>query len=110
MSKYLHTTHRDISWLKQAEELHQLEMRPPFQRNPVWTERQKGFLIDTILNGYPIPEIYMQDITNEGGEKKFVVVDGQQRITACLEFVYGNVVIDPKDSPSFGDLTFDDLT
>ena len=110
MSKYLQTTHRDIAWFKQAEDLHQLEMKPPFQRNPVWTPRQKGFLIDTILNGYPIPELYMQDITNERGEKKYIVVDGQQRITACLDFVGGRITIDTKDSPTFGDLTFDDLT
>lgn len=110
MSKFLQTTHRDIAWFKQAHELHQLEMRPPFQRNPVWTTRQKGFLIDTILNGYPIPEVYMQDIISERGEKQYVVVDGQQRITACLDFIYGIFAIDPKDSPSFGELSFDDLT
>lgn len=110
MSKFLQTTHRDIAWFKQAHELAQLEMRPPFQRNPVWTDRQKGFLMDTILNGYPIPELYMQDIINEGGEKKYIVVDGQQRITACLDFIFGKFSIDSKDSPSFGDLTFDELT
>lgn len=110
MSKFLQTTHRDIAWFKQAHELHQLEMRPPFQRNPVWTDRQKGFLLDTILNGYPIPEIYMQDIINDKGEKKYIVVDGQQRITACLDFIYGSFAIDSKDSPTFGDLTFEELT
>jgi hypothetical protein len=110
MSKFLQTTHRDVAWFKQAHELHQLEMRPPFQRNPVWTDRQKGFLMDTMLNGYPIPEIYMQDIIDEKGDKKYIVVDGQQRITACLDFIYGHFSIDSKDSPSFGDLTFDDLT
>jgi len=109
MSKFLQTTHRDVAWFKQADELNQLEMRPPFQRNPVWTDRQKGFLMDTMLNGYPIPEIYMQDIINEKGEKIYTVVDGQQRITACLDFIYGKFSIDAKDSPSFGDLTFDDL-
>ena len=51
MSKFLQTTHRDIAWFKQAHELGQLEMRPPFQRNPVWTDKQKGYLMDTILTG-----------------------------------------------------------
>lgn len=110
MSKFLQTTHRDIAWFKQAHELHQLQMRPPFQRNPVWTQRQKSFLIDTILNGYPIPEIYMQDIVSENGDKMYVVVDGQQRITACLDFIFNLFSIDTRDSPSFGDLSFDDLT
>ena len=87
MSNVIQTTSRDISWFKQADELHQLQMKPPFQRNLVWTTKQKSFLIDSILNTYPVPELYMQDITNEDGTKQFIVVDGQQRITACLEFI-----------------------
>lgn len=37
-------------------------------------------LIDTILRGYPIPELCMQDIADGAGEEKHYVVDGQQRI------------------------------
>ena len=110
MSNIIQTTHRDVAWFKQAHELKQLQMKPPFQRNLVWTPKQKSFLIDTILNSYPVPELYMQDITNEDGSKVYIVVDGQQRITACLEFINNQFQIDPKDSPSFADSTFDDLT
>lgn len=109
MADFLQTTHRDISWFKQADELDQLEMRPPFQRNLVWTTKQKSFLIDSILNGFPIPELYMQDIIQEDGSKKYIVVDGQQRITSCLEYIHGDFEIDGKDSPSLGGLSFDDL-
>lgn len=110
MSNVIQTTHKDIAWFKQASELHQLQMKPPFQRNLVWTDKQKSFLIDTILNSYPVPELYMQDITNEDGSKIYTVVDGQQRITACLEFISNLFEIDPKDSPSYANLTFDDLS
>jgi len=110
MSSFIQTTHRDIAWFKEVHEKDELEMRPPFQRNPVWTLRQKSFLIDTILNGFPIPEIYLQDIVDEHGKKKYIVVDGQQRITACLEFITNVFAIDAKDSPAFANLTFDDLT
>lgn len=109
MPDFLQTTHRDISWFKQADELNQLEMRPPFQRNLVWTTKQKSFLIDSILNGFPIPELYMQDIIQEDGSKKYVVVDGQQRITSCLEYIHGDFELDGKDSPSLGGVSFDDL-
>lgn len=109
MSNIIQTTHRDIAWFKQANEMHQLQMRPPFQRNLVWTDKQKSFLIDTLLNNYPVPELYMQDLTGEDGSKKYIVVDGQQRITACLEFIENKFQIDAKDSPSFANLTFDDL-
>lgn len=110
MADFLQTTHRDVAWFKQADELDQLQMKPPFQRNLVWTKKQKSFLIDSILNGFPIPELYMQDITSESGQKTYVVVDGQQRITACLQFIHGEFAIDDKDSPSFGGMTFDDLS
>lgn len=110
MADFLQTTHRDIAWFKQADKLNQLEMRPPFQRNLVWTTKQKSFLVDSILNGFPIPELYMQAIVLEDGGKNYIVVDGQQRITACLEFIEGHFEIDGKDSPSLGGLTFDDLT
>ena len=62
MKNYLNTTTYNISWFKKASDAGELEMSPPFQRNPVWTDRQKSFLIDSILNGYPIPEIYMSNI------------------------------------------------
>jgi len=110
MSNVIQTTNKDISWFKQANELQQLRMKPPFQRNLVWTDKQKSFLIDSILNGYPVPELYMQDITNEDGSKIYTVVDGQQRITACLEFLNNQFQMNAKDSPSYADLSFDDLS
>jgi hypothetical protein len=107
---FLQTTHRDIAWFKKAHEDHELEMKPPFQRNPVWTDKQNSYLIDTILNGYPVPELYLQDLVDENGNKKYIVVDGQQRVTACLDFVNGKFTIDANDSPTFANLSFDDLT
>jgi hypothetical protein len=62
-------------------------MTPPYQRGPVWSAQQKSALIETILLEYPIPEIYMQDIVNANGSERHVLVDGQQRIRAVLEFI-----------------------
>lgn len=107
---YLNTTTRNAHWFKKAHEAGELQMKPPFQRNPVWTDKQKSFLIDTILSGLPIPEVYMQDTVNEGGEANYIVVDGQQRLRAVLEFMEGRFALDPKDSPSWGDMEFDDLS
>jgi hypothetical protein len=99
---------RDIYWLKNALDSDALVMRPPYQRNPVWTTKQKAALIDTILNGYPIPELYMQDVTSEG-RAEHIVVDGQQRVRACLEFVDGLFSLDETISASWGELTFEEL-
>lgn len=107
--KFLNTTTRNVHWLVKTHEAGELDMKPPFQRNPVWVHRQKSFLIDTILSGLPIPEIYMQDLVDDNGEAQYVVVDGQQRLRAVLEFIAGEYSLDPKDSPTWGDMYFDDL-
>jgi uncharacterized protein with ParB-like and HNH nuclease domain len=80
------------------------------QRNPpVWVTPQKAALIDTILRGYPIPEIYLQEIVDSSGKEHHYVVDGQQRIRACLEFLQGDFSLDPEISPEHGEVEFDDL-
>ena len=90
---YLHTTHRTVSWFNKTFANNELELGPPFQRNPVWTDLQKAYLIDTILHGLPIPELYMQDIGDESGAEKHIVVDGQQRVRAVLDFLRGSYVL-----------------
>jgi len=37
-----------------------LELAPPFQRKPMWSDKNRSFLIDTIIKDLPIPEIYIQ--------------------------------------------------
>ena len=110
MNSYLTTTNRNIAWLRNAYEQGKLDVQPPFQRNPVWTEKQKSYLIDTILHGFPIPEIYMKEKVDEKGEDKYIIVDGQQRIRACLEYIKNEYPINKTDSPEWGDLFFEDLT
>ena len=96
MTDYLNSTRRSVAFFKKAHDENRLEMKPPFQRNPVWTEVQKAFLIDTILYGYPIPELYVQELVNQDGVENYVIVDGQQRIRACLEFIEGAFSLWPR--------------
>ena len=65
----------------------ELDLQPTFQRNFVWNDRQKALLIDSILRGVPIPEIYIQRKNDAEGNEKIVVVDGQQRLTSCLSYI-----------------------
>lgn len=64
-----------------------LVLRPPFQRNLVWNEEQRSYLIDSILRGLPVPEVYIQTSTEADGAEQHIVVDGQQRLSACLDFL-----------------------
>jgi len=109
MQDYLNSTRRTVAWFKEAHDRGQLTMRPLFQRNIVWTEAQQSFLIDTILRGYPIPELYMQEEVDDKGAERHIVVDGQQRIKACLSFLEGKFALDAEKTPEWPDLKFDEL-
>lgn len=110
MKNYLNTSTQNIAWFKNANELNQIEMSPPFQRNPVWTVKQKSYLIDSVLNGYPIPEIYIQEKISSDGKSKYIIVDGQQRIRSVLEFLKGDFEISEGESQKWENYKFDDLS
>jgi hypothetical protein len=76
-----------LGWFKDRYLEGNLEIRPPYQRRPVWTTRQKSNLIESILLGLPVPEIYVQVVTDEAGDTTYAVVDGQQRVRAMLQFI-----------------------
>jgi hypothetical protein len=109
--KFLHTTHRTVTWFRKAFQNSELELTPPFQRQAVWTPLQKSYLIDTILNGLPIPELYMQDLGDEQGGETHVLVDGQQRIRSVLDFTEGNLVLEGADvTRAWRGMVFEDLS
>ena len=62
--------------------------RPEFQRRLVWTRKDKDFFLDTILRGYPFPEIYLADgdVDLESGEGSQLLVDGLQRVNTLIEY------------------------
>lgn len=55
---------------------------PTFQREKIWPYRMKQSLIDSILRGFPIPELLANC-----REHQFWIVDGQQRLSAILEYL-----------------------
>ena len=60
-----------------------------FQRNLVWREIHKKDFIETILNGYPFPQMFFSrgKIDIERMSSTSCIVDGQQRTNAILEYV-----------------------
>jgi hypothetical protein len=78
---------QSISWFQENYKADRLELRPPFQRKPVWTNKQRSFLIESILLDVPIPEVYVQVTQGDDGSEQYGVVDGQQRLRTILQFV-----------------------
>jgi hypothetical protein len=89
VGSFLNTSHQTIGWFSDQSGLGRLTLRPPFQRRPVWTPEESSFLLDSILRGYPVPEIYVYSVASDTdtGDDTYAVVDGQQRLIACLEYM-----------------------
>lgn len=58
-----------------------------YQRKLVWTVDEKARLIDSILQGYPIPLILLATQNTEEGGKIFEIVDGMQRLNAVFSYI-----------------------
>ncbi|WP_432741441.1 DUF262 domain-containing protein [Methylobacter sp. G7] len=56
---------------------------PGFQRNYVWDQARASKLIESILLGLPIPQIFLY----EESRNKFLVIDGQQRLMTIYYFI-----------------------
>ena len=63
-----------------------LNIRPAFQREFVYNEKQQKAVIDTVVKGYPLNTMYW--VHNE--DDTFELLDGQQRTLSICEFVEGN--------------------
>ena len=88
----------------------QLVLAPEFQRGSVWVPSAKVFLIDSILNDLPLPQIYFRTKVNAQSQKAVrEVVDGQQRLRSILEFASGELRLTSK-SPNFKGKTYKDLS
>ena len=63
-----------------------LNLEPGFQRQSVWTERDRAKLIDSILRNYPLPAVFLYR-REDNGQIIYDVIDGKQRIESILMFM-----------------------
>lgn len=62
--------------------------RPDFQRRLIWAEKHKNAFIETVIDHYPFPEIYIAagNVDTQSAQSTQMLVDGQQRITTLYEY------------------------
>ena len=88
-----------------------------YQRRHVWMPQDKVRLIETILMGLIVPEVFFwpAHIDPETGNTLVHIVDGQQRIDAIVDFIEckyklnSKFLLDEKVKEAYGDLDFSDL-
>jgi hypothetical protein len=63
----------------------QINLEPGFQRQSVWTLRDRQRLIHSILSSYPVPSIFLYQ-RNHRGRLVYDVIDGKQRLETVFMF------------------------
>ena len=67
-----------------------LDVRPPYQREFIYKDKQRDAVIDTISKNFPLNTIYWA--VREDGN--FEVIDGQQRTISICQYVNGDFSIE----------------
>ena len=67
-----------------------LDVRPKYQREFVYTGKQRDAVIDTVRKGFPLNVMYWVK-TDQGN---YEVLDGQQRTISIAQYVEGNFSVD----------------
>ena len=63
-----------------------LDVRPPYQREFVYNDKQRDAVIDTVTNGFPLNVMYWA--TRDDGT--YEIIDGQQRTISICQYVNGD--------------------
>ena len=66
----------------------QLDIRPPYQREFIYNDKEQIAVIRTILHGYPLSSMYWVKRSDDA-ECPYEVMDGQQRTLSFCEYVAG---------------------
>lgn len=67
---------------------------PDYQRDFIWSEKQKSLLIESLLIGLPIPYVFIADLDeSEQGDGRSEIVDGAQRIQTVNEFIKNRLTL-----------------
>jgi hypothetical protein len=92
MTKFTGGSNRRIGDLINEVNEGKLVLRPPFQRRLVWTNVVKEKFLETVIMGYPFPEIFVAtgELDRRTTRRVNLLVDGQQRISTLREYVQGS--------------------
>ena len=100
-------TNRKIRVLLSAMRDGKLIPNPEFQRRLVWTNKDKRSFLQTVLEQYPFPEVYIAagEVDLDTGEGAEMLVDGQQRLTTLDQYFNGSKYLQlGKEVPPYAEL------
>jgi uncharacterized protein with ParB-like and HNH nuclease domain len=68
-----------------------VEFNPPYQRDLVWTEKQKEELLESVFNRINIGSFVFIEREFEEGKAMYEILDGKQRLSTLIEFYTDNL-------------------
>lgn len=100
-------TNKKVREILSAVNEGRIEPRPEFQRRLVWKIEDKNHFLDTVLNGYPFPEIYLADgdVDLDTGRGTQLLVDGLQRVNTLVQYFSGDNELKLKNIPPYKELS-----
>lgn len=87
-----------IWWFKNRQVI---DFNPPYQRRGrLWSPTDKGYLIDSIINGFDIPKLYLADFqfgqsSLNAAKLPYAIIDGKQRLEAVFDFFENKITLNP---------------
>jgi hypothetical protein len=84
---------QDISWFLDLYRRKLLDLNPPYQRHSVWTTKERRYFLDTVLNGYPCPPLFLYKSISDEGVATYHVVDGKQRLETIISFAENKITL-----------------
>jgi len=69
-----------------------LDIRPPYQREFIYKDKQRDAVIDTVIKGFPLNVMYWA-VKDNGN---FEVIDGQQRTISISQYIDGDFSFNDK--------------
>lgn len=107
-----------IWWWKNRD---QIDFGPPYQRRGrLWSPRDKAYLVDTIINGFDVPKLYIADFQFgqsplNSAKMPYAIIDGKQRLEAVFDFFENKLTLNDdfiyrrNSSLELGRLSYRDL-
>lgn len=93
-----HSPRTLVWWYNHRDEI---DFDPPYQRRGrLWSKEDKAFLIDSIINGFDVPKLYLADFqigqsTLNKSKLPYAIIDGKQRLEAIFDFFENKLVLCP---------------
>ena len=91
-----HSARTLIWWYNHRDEI---DFSPPYQRRGrLWSQDDKAYLVDSIINGFDVPKLYLADFqigqsSLNISKLPYAIIDGKQRLEAVFDFFENKVVL-----------------